>query len=304
VVAVSAGGYNGNGGYDYACAIESGGEVACYGDDTWGQLGNGSTSASSVPGLIPSLESGVTSLSAGSGDRPSVCSVVSGAVKCWGSNGGALGNGTTATTSGTPVPVTGFSGTVTSVSVGGDASSGFACALISGGAVQCWGYNASGQLGNGSTTTSAIPVTVSGLTDAVAVSAGYDGACALTSAGAVMCWGANSVGQLGNGTTTSSSVPVQVTGLTSGVTAISTAANSACAVTSGGAAQCWGSNNTGQLGNGSTTNSLTPVQVETLTSGVSTIAVGFDWACAVSGGGVWCWGGTSHVPVHVSGLTY
>ena len=86
------------------------------------------------------------------------------------------------------------------------------CALLSGGTLRCWGYNQYGQLGNGTTTNSSVPVVVSGITNAVAVAAGNGYTCVMLSGGSVQCWGYNYDGELGNGTTTNSSVPVTVTG--------------------------------------------------------------------------------------------
>ncbi|MCU1497907.1 MAG: Poxvirus family protein, partial [Acidimicrobiales bacterium] len=150
-----------------------------------------------------------------------------------------------------------------------------------------------------------------------AIAAGSNHSCALTSAGAVKCWGLNGSGQLGNNSTATSLVPVDVSGLSSGVTAIAAGGTHSCALTSAGAAKCWGSSNNGQLGNNSTgTQSLVPVDVSGLSSGVTAIAAGGAHSCAVtSAGALKCWGlnssgqlgnnstATSSVPADVSGLS-
>jgi alpha-tubulin suppressor-like RCC1 family protein len=126
----------------------------------------------------------------------------------------------------------------------------------------CWGENNYGQLGNNVTLNSPRPVDVLGLSSGVAaISAGMLHTCALTSAGAVLCWGSGASGELGNNSTTDSYVPVAVAGLSSGVVAISAGGAHTCALTSAGSVLCWGQNNSGQLGNNSTTNSLIPVEV-------------------------------------------
>ena len=265
-----------------ACAIASGGGVVCWGDNSDGELGNGSTTTSAVPVQVTGLTAGVTFVSVGD---LSACAVGSGgAIQCWGDNTG----NTSTPSSSVPVPVMGLASGAIAVSAGT-----VACAIASGGAVECWGSNSLGQLGNGTTTDSAVPVQVTGLTSgATSVSVGGAVACAVV-AGGVQCWGSNEYGQLGNGSTTDDVAvsPVQVTGLSTGVTTVSVSALSACALTTGGAVQCWGENPYGQLGNGTTTSSTVPMPVTGLPSGVTDLATGGESACALKAdGSVWCWG--------------
>jgi alpha-tubulin suppressor-like RCC1 family protein len=279
-------------GVGFACALTSAGAVQCWGDNAAGQLGNGKTSNALEPVTVTGLSSGVAAIRAG---HNSTCALTAtGSVKCWGEGAyGALGNGA-AITSTLPVDVTGLSSGVTAIAVGYQ----HACALTTGGVVQCWGNNAQGQLGNGSNVTSAIPVPVTGLSSGViAVSVGNLNSCALTSGGGVKCWGNGSYGELGNGSTVSSSVPVDVTGLTSGVAAIaaSLAQNSACALTTGGSVKCWGDTGTYTPGIGTLTQSSVPLIVTGLESGVASLSVGAHHACVLTvAGGVKCWGNGSH----------
>ena len=303
VVAIATGSW-------HTCALTSGGAVLCWGINTFGQLGDGTTTTRFVPVAVSGLGSGVVAVAAGPGHT---CAITSGgALQCWGLNAyGQLGDGTTTNRS-TAVTVSGLGSGVVTVGTGGYSS----CAVTGGGAVQCWGYNAFGQLGDGTTTQRLTPVAVSGLgTGVVAVTVGDEHACALTSGGAVQCWGWNGMGQLGDGTTTDRWTPVPVSGLLSGANTVGAGAFHTCAVTSGGALQCWGFNLYGEIGDGTTTDRLTPVTVIGLAGGETTVAAGGDHTCAVTtGGGVECWGRnaagqlgdgttTAHVmPVAVNGL--
>lgn len=272
-------------GNTHSCAVTSAGVAKCWGRNLFGQVGASDTSA--IFDRPVSLFGGVTSVSAGDSHT---CAVVSGAAKCWGyNNDGQLGDGTTNNSS-MPVSVVGLGSGVASVSTG----TSHACAVTTGGAVKCWGYNGNGQLGDGSTSSSATPVNVYGLASGVAaVSAGSSHTCALTTGGAAKCWGANTAGQLGNGSTstTPSVTPVSVVGLESGVASVSAGNAHTCAVTASGAAKCWGSNNTGKLGDGSTTDKATPGDVAELGSGVASVSAGMLHTCAVlTSGAAKCWG--------------
>ena len=166
------------------------------------------------------------------------------------------------------------------------------CALTSSGGVRCWGRNNYGQLGDGTTTDRLTPVEVSGLAEDVqSIEAGAEHTCALTSSGGVMCWGRNDYGQLGDGTTTDRLTPVEVNGLAEDVQSIEAGAEYTCALTASGDTMCWGRNDYGQLGDGTTTDRLTPVEVNDLAVAVQAIAAGPEHSCALTSGDIRCWGG-------------
>lgn len=298
-------------GFNHICALTTGGGVKCWGRNSQNQMGDGTTiqrnTAVDVKGLslVPML--------AVSYEHSCILTSAGGA-KCWGDNSnGQLGDGTTATRT-TPVDVSGLTSGVAAVGEGGGFHS---CALTSAGGVKCWGRNAAGQLGDSTTTAQLTPVDVTGLTTGVAaIALGWQHSCALTTTGGVKCWGENIFGPVGDGTTTNRTSPVDVTGLTSGVIAIAAGAQHTCALTSGGGIKCWGDNGQGHLGDGTTTQQNTPVDVTGLTSGVAAITADHVYTCALtSAGGMKCWGynfygqlgdGTTtsrSTPVDVVGLT-
>ena len=155
--------------------------------------------------------------------------------------------------------------------------------------MKCWGFTFADQFGNHFTR---LPVDIGGLTSGItAITTGDDYVCGLTPSGGVKCAGANYGEQLGDGTTTNRFTAGDVSGLTSGVTAIAASSGHTCAVTTAAALKCWGSNGTGELGDGTTATRLAPVDVIGLGSGVRSIGAGGSNTCAlVIGGGLKCWG--------------
>ncbi|OGT41708.1 MAG: hypothetical protein A3F13_03015 [Gammaproteobacteria bacterium RIFCSPHIGHO2_12_FULL_40_19] len=274
------------GSFDYTCAVVNTG-AKCWGYNGLGELGDGTNTNSLTPVDVYGLTSGVIDITAGG--QGQTCALLSGGnMKCWGFNTvGQLGNGTT-TNSNVPVSVVGLSSNVIAITEGDF----YTCALLNTGTIQCWGANESGQLGNGTTTNSLAPVTVSGLSGVIAISGGSAHVCALLNTGAVKCWGLNTSGQLGNGTTTTSTTPVDVSGLSSGVSAVTAGDFHTCALMNTGGEKCWGNNFHGQLGNGTTAiNSSVPIDVSGLSSGVRSIVNGNGSSCALLTSGVMkCWG--------------
>ncbi len=275
------------GGSDHTCVIALSGVVQCWGNNSSGQLGDGTTTDSLAPVNVVGLATGgITTLSVG---EDHVCALsVTGGVQCWGKNDRfQLGDGTSINRS-IPVNVTGLAGGVTALSAG----LGHTCALLSNGAVQCWGYNVYGQLGDATTKSRSTPVPVAGLVSGVkSIAAGYYHTCALLNSGIVQCWGYNANGQLGDGTTTHRSAPLNVTGLADGVKAISAGSDHTCALLNNNTVQCWGLNSNGQLGDGTTTNSLIPVNVTGLVVEVTAMVSGGNHTCVLlSTGFPQCWG--------------
>lgn len=261
-----------------------------------------------VPGTLPPAlaETTLTSLNRGAnfaaGFSHSCALLADGTVQCWGGNqNGQLGNGGKTDFSYVPVTVSGITNAV-AIAAGGDHT----CALLANGTVRCWGENRFGQLGNGNLTKSAVPVVVIGLTNATAVAAGWEHSCAILSDGRVMCWGLKKR----DAKTVTVDVVVPVSGITN-VVALAGGGEHTCAVLADGRVQCWGVNENGQLGDGTTTDSLVPVSVSGIANATA-VTAGREHTCALlADGQVQCWGvkiianksGTvSLVPEPVSGI--
>jgi len=294
-------------GFAHSLAVTSTGAVFNCGKNDDGELGDGGTTDSDVPVKVElSAGTKVTAVVAGAGHSLAVTS--SGAVLSWGLNlYGALGNGSMGGSSDTPVIVTLPAGTkVTAVAAGALHS----LALTSTGGVFAWGFNADGELGDGTTTNSDVPVKVDipAGTKVTAVATGGYYSLALTSTGSVFAWGYNSDGELGDGGTANSDVPVRVKvpggakvtaiaagGSLYGVGEYVAGPGHSLAVTSGGNVFAWGYNTDGELGDGGTANSHVPVRVK-VPGGtkVTAIAAGELQSLAVtSRGTVFAWGGNN-----------
>jgi alpha-tubulin suppressor-like RCC1 family protein len=285
------------GGQLHACALLAAGIEKCWGNNTAGAVGNGtSTTPVTTPATVVNLTN-VRSISAGgnptgTGYQHSCALVANGTARCWGNNAsGELGNGTT-NSGPVPSPVT-VSSLTNAISI--SASEFHTCAVLATARVKCWGYNASGELGDGTVTQSATPVAVVGLTNAVAVVTGFHHSCALTAAGTVKCWGSNSSFMLGNSTVpgnANSPTPVAVTGL-DGVVAISGGDQYTCARRANGTLKCWGSAVFGTTCG--MTACVTPVLIldsqGNAFGNVSAVSAGDSHLCALMAGGtVTCWG--------------
>ncbi|MGA2927597.1 MAG: RCC1 repeat-containing protein, partial [Solirubrobacteraceae bacterium] len=291
----------------HSCAVLIDHGVKCWGENSSGQLGDGTTTERDTPVEVRRVGNAVM---VAAGYAHTCALLAGGSIECWGDNtDGELGDGTTAQRT-TPVRANGISRAIM-VAAGYDDT----CALIAGGAVKCWGYNVAGELGQGTASgpgrcgivaCSLKPVAVKGITRADSIAVGGYHACATLENGGVKCWGDDLDGQLGDGTTTSRATPVRVRSIADAREVVTSAYNT-CALLGDGRVDCWGGNLDGELGHGTRTGpqlcgavrdpcSRTPVSVVgldhvTRISAAGNIHQGNDHVCALlSDATVRCWG--------------
>ena len=290
----------------HACGVAFNGELYCWGDNSFGQLGNGTSTPSTTPvavlkGSMPA-DSTVVKVSTGVNYT---CAIASdGKAYCWGTgSSGQLGNGATSQRN-TPSPVA--RGAMPADMIVNQITTGnaHACAVASNSKAYCWGVNSYGEVGNGTKTQASSPVAVSlGAMPAGStvsqIDAGTEQTCAIASNNKGYCWGAGDSGRLGTGGNADATTPAAVAqgAMPAGATLIQIQSGwgTGCAIASNNMAYCWGNNSDGRLGNGSTATSFSPVAVAMGAMPTGTTVRHIDAAnvhtCVIaSNDNTYCWG--------------
>lgn len=285
-LAVNIGGLPGEivevaGSHYHTLALLADGTVWAWGDNTWGELGNGTNISSSTPQSVPNVTD-IIAIAAGTDHSLALRS--DGTVLAWGGCGwGQCGVGISGTHLTSPAQVHWLTNIV-AISAG----EYFSMALRSDGTVWTWGKNVYGQLGNGTTTNATTAVMVSGINNAIQIAAGGDHAMALRANKTIMAWGRNNFGQLGNNSTTDSTLPVSTVYFGT-VAELAAGSNHSLARGEDGLVYAWGANTVGQVGDGTTTNRQSPVAVQRI-SDASRIFAKSSFSGAIRDEVVFTWG--------------
>jgi alpha-tubulin suppressor-like RCC1 family protein len=259
------------------CAWLASGAPYCWGPNDYGELGDGTTNMQ----LSPVPVSGLTQVAGMAAGSEFTCAWnAAGSAWCWGTLGGTV-----------PVAISGLSNVV-------EMAGGLlhVCARTTAGSVYCWGDNSSGQCG-GTTSTLTSPTQVAGIANAVQIATGDLHTCALTSSGNVYCWGWNQYGQIGDGSSGSNhTTPTLVTTSSGGpalgsVSQVGAGSGHTCARLSNGTVECWGWNQDGELGDGTSITRSSPGPVTAISTAANDMAVYGEHVCTrVASGAVQCWG--------------
>lgn len=266
------------------CGLAADHGAWCFGYPSSGGLGDGRLSGYPESSPTP-VSGGLAFTELGVGERHTCGRTTGGGVACWGDNRElGLGIGPTPWAT-TPVPVQGAPAFAAIT-----AEDTHACGLTVSGAAWCWGEGKLGALGSGDDEMRAFPTPVSGGPSFASLETAWNRTCGLDTTGAAWCWGENPLGELGDGTTTARTVPTPVAGGHTFIQLSTRGVRHGCGLEADHTLWCWGSNWNGSLGDGTTTQSSQPVQVQ---SGIlfSQVATGNSQTCALDQAGIpYCWG--------------
>lgn len=298
-------------GNDHACALLTSGDVVCWGSNAAGQCGNPARDAigdDETPEAAGPIALGRSAVEIDAGFEHTCARLSTGAVRCWGSGfSGRLGYGNTTYIGNNETPASAGDVMVGAAALNLGLGNNHTCAVITGGAVRCWGSSARGQLGYGNTATigdNEVPATAGDVMvggPVMQLALGNAHTCALLTSGTVRCWGDNATGVLGYAnlkTIGDDETPSVAGDLAIGgkVTQLAYSGSHACARLDDGTVSCWGSGSDGQLGHGSTStigDNETPASAGSVEVGgtVVKVATGTNHSCAlITGGSVRCWG--------------
>lgn len=273
-----------------SCGVAGAGAAHCWGTNSAGELGTGSSRMLTATVSPVGVRTGTRFARVAAGERFACGLTAAGRAYCWGDNlFGQLGDGTDDWRA-APVPVR-SDGPFASLAVGYE----HACGLTADGVALCWGSNYYGELGDGSEEDHATPASVRTGLRFASLTAGEDHTCALTAGGRAFCWGSDGAGRLGSAETDSAPTPVPVSGGHRFI-ALSAGAAHTCGLDDGGRALCWGANDRGQLGDGRggadtpAANREAPGAVEGGHT-FARVSAGGAHTCALTAeGAAWCWG--------------
>lgn len=284
----------------FSCALLRDQTVKCWGDNEYGQLGDGTLGGSSVPVSVMGVGSAVA---IAAGDYHACALLADGTAVCWGANDyGQLGGGSPLGEGGVTIAPRKVPAAASVVGLSGiralAAGAAHTCALLADATVACWGADAGGELGTPLRANTSLPTLVPGVSGVAEIAAGGETTCARLANGTVQCWGLDFLGEVGNsaasdqcGAYLCARAPLPVVGIDD-ARAVAVGADFSCALRPSAELSCWGSNAYGKLGTGSINypSSLTPQTVLNLHDAVSA-TLGSYHACVLrAGGSAACWG--------------